>query len=235
MASHLHDGLHEAFSFRSHKLQVRSFNVIEVFEDDKHQSEFSSLRELYVSLDARQILIWENNNLSSSGNPTVISQLKFPKSQPNYIRSVLFIPKMKVFLAAALDMSFKIYDKGLNLLESIRHEERAILQLEFDPDKEIILSSGASGIAVWRLYRNTLLDTAHIMERMYSFEGCNTWVSRMVYEPKLNRVYAINDRSAKVLSISRRAIITELENVHDAPLTAICWYERNQLYITGCR
>ena len=73
----------------------------------------------------------------------VINKIAFPN--PNFICSIIFSIKMRVFLAAALDMSFKIYDRKLDLLESIRHDERAILQLKYDAIDDVFLASGASG------------------------------------------------------------------------------------------
>ena len=89
-------------------------------------------------------LLWEYN--LETMKMRVINNITFPN--PNFICSMIFSLKMRVFLAAALDMSFKIYDRNLDLLESIRHDERAILQLEYDATNDIFLASGASGKSV---------------------------------------------------------------------------------------
>ena len=89
-------------------------------------------------------LLWEYN--LETMKMRVINNITFPN--PNFICSMIFSLKMSVFLAAALDMSFKIYDRNLDLLESIRHDERAILQLEYDATNDIFLASGASGKSV---------------------------------------------------------------------------------------
>jgi len=85
----------------------------------------------------------------------VINKIAFPN--PNFICSIIFSIKMRVFLAAALDMSFKIYDRKLDLLESIRHDERAILQLKYDAIDDVFLASGASGKSSMML--NALIQT----------------------------------------------------------------------------
>lgn len=227
----LQDGFQELFTFSEHRLQLHGFGVVEWADESKRQSDYN-LQQYYISWDVKQVLLWKyefNNN-----SPKLLNHVKF-SNQPNFICAIVHIPKMKVFLAAALDMSFKIFDRNLKLLESIHHEERAILQMELDPVKDIIYSSGASGISVWRLYRNTTLDKAHIMEKLYSFEDCDKWVTHMIYEPKCNRIYAIKERSVQVLSTTRRSVITSLIDIHDAPVNVVCWYERNQFYITGCR
>lgn len=119
------------------------------------------------------------------------------------------------------------------MLESIRHEERAILQLEYDTNKDIILAAGASGVSVWRVYRNLSLDKAFVMEKMYSFDDCTEWVSKMIYDSKYSRIYAIQETNAKILCLTTRSMVEELQHTHDAPLNCVCWYERNQFYITG--
>jgi hypothetical protein len=132
-------------------------------------------------------------------------------------------------------MSFKVYDKSLRLIESIKHEERAILQLEYDSSKDILLSSGASGVSVWRFYRAQALTPTHILEKLFVFEGCQQWVSKMVYESLSKEIYLIKGRSVKVLGLAKRIVLAELLNIHESPVTAVCWYPRNQFYITGCR
>ena len=59
-----------------------------------------------------------------------------------------------VFLSAALVMSFKVFDYNLKLIESIKHEERAVISLEYDSKKKLLLSSGASGITIWKFYHS---------------------------------------------------------------------------------
>lgn len=50
-----------------------------------------------------------------------------------------------VFLGPALDMTFKIYDASFRLLETIHHDERVILDCEYDDARDILIMSGAAG------------------------------------------------------------------------------------------
>ncbi len=229
----LQDGFQELFTFRGHRLQLRGFNTVESLEDTRRVLRYST-EQHYVSWDAKQVLLWSHNSFDPTSKPTVINQVKF-SNQPNYICAIVHVLKMKVFLAAALDMSFKIFDNHLQLLESIHHDERAILQMEYDNSKELVFTSGANGVSAWRLYRNLNVDKAHIMEKMYNFSGCDTWITNMIYQPLYNRIYAVKENTVQVLSTTRRAVVTALENIHDAPINVVCWYERNQFYLTGCR
>jgi hypothetical protein len=42
-------------------------------------------------------------------------------------------------------MSFKLYDNNFLLLESIHHEERAIIDCVYEREKDILILSGAKG------------------------------------------------------------------------------------------
>lgn len=164
----------------------------------------------------------------------VVNKYMFPQNQPQFLTSIVYIPKMKVFLGSTLDMSFRVYDRGFRFLEAIHHDERAILSMEYDNDKGLLLCAGANGISAWRFYRNTSMDLCHVIEKLFAFEGCDHWVNTMIYEPRAQRVYAIHERSVEVLSFRRRAVIGKLVNIHDAPVTRVCWYGRSQFYLTGC-
>lgn len=227
----LQDGFQELFTFHEHRLNVRGFGLVEWTEESRRQTDFN-MQQTYISWDVKQVLLWKYD-FNPNHSPKLLQHVKF-SNQPNFICAIVHVPRMKVFLAAALDMTFKIFDRNLKLLESIHHEERAILQMELDTTRDIIYSSGANGISAWRLYRNTSVDKAHIMEKLYSFEDCEKWVTHMIYEPQFNKIYAIKERSVQVLSTTRRSVITTLTDVHDAPVNVVCWYERNQFYMTGC-
>ena len=244
--SDLIDGFQQVFTFHGHKLHVRGFAVVEwtndrtiISDDGSATGDANTTRrhskEIYLSWDTKQLLIWERNRRES--NPRILKFVKF--NQPNFICSATPISKPKfkiqVVLAAALDMSFKVYDRNLNLIESIKHEERAILQLVFDSSRDIVLSSGAAGIVLWKFYKNSISDTNHIMERLVTFESCKYWVTKMIYEPQFERIYVMNDRTVKVYNITRQTLQAEIINAHQAPVTAACWFARNQFYITGCR
>ena len=226
----VYDGFHDLFRFKEHRLQVRGFNLLDL--DDGKESEFNT-RHHILSWDNKQVYLWQNDTKDSK--PRVMHQIRSSSSQSCCLCSIVLVSKMKVFLGAALDMTFKIYDKKLNLLEVIRHEERAILHLEYDAPRDLIISAGACGVGVWRLYRHTSLDSAHIVEKLYTFEGCSHWVSKVIYEPQSDRIYAIQDSSVQVLTFARRGVAAELNDIHDSPVNVACWYNRNQFYITGCR
>lgn len=245
------DGFEEIFTFTGHKLSIRGFNVVTFADDLLHDARDSddednqkdsvfipkrrNYLEQYISWDAKHLLLWQRS--LSESTPRIIRVHKF--SQANFICSVASVTnmklKMQVFLAAALDMSFKIYDRNLTMIESIKHEERAILQLVCDHGKDIILSSGAAGISVWRLYKNSSIDTSHIMEKLFTLDNCSYWVSKMIYEPAFDRIYVMKERSVIVYNLSRQSIQAEIMNAHQAPVTTACWYSRNQFYLTGCR
>jgi hypothetical protein len=56
----------------------------------------------------------------------------------------------------------------------------------------------------------------------------------MVYDRHFHRIYALSERSVYILSFRKRGVVSKLEDIHDAPITAVCWYGRSQFYLTGC-
>ena len=97
--------------------------------------------------------------------------------------------RLRIFFAAALDMCFKIYNKQLKLLESIRHSERSILAMEYVKREGLLLISGANGVSAWRVYKQTYLKSEKvdfIVEKLFIFPSPydlnDSWVSHMIYD-----------------------------------------------------
>lgn len=209
--------------FRGHKRSVRGFRLITYNDEQRHRNR---KREVLLSWDVKGILLWDGE--------TTFKQLKFPKSQQNFINSMIFIPKLKILFAAALDMTFRMYDLNFKLLESIHHDERVVVHCEYDAAKDFIIIAGATGVSVWKIYRCTGTSMTHVMERMYCFAGLNEWVTRFVYEPQHRRAYALCEQSVYILNFRTRSVETTLRDIHDAPVTCCLWYLKDQFYITAC-
>lgn len=64
---------------------------------------------------------------------------------PEWFLLITNSSSFSVFFAPALDMSFKIYDNNFVLIESIHHDERAIIDSVYDREKDILILSGAKG------------------------------------------------------------------------------------------
>ncbi len=238
------DGFAEIFNFHEHKSQLKGLQMIDADYDQAKAILYGSSKDIlmFYSWDNKNILLWQYNNCSdeefiSSGimdrGPTVINKLKFP--QDGYIPSIVYISKLKLFLAAALDMTFRLYDRKFNLIEVIKHEERVILTLEYDVELNLIIAAGACGITIWKLYRNASTHLSHCIEKVFTFSGIgNDWASKIIFEPKFDNIYLLGDTSVTVLGFRRRRIVAKLENIHECPVTKACWYPRSQFYLTSC-
>lgn len=86
---------------------------------------------------------------------------------------------------------------------------------------------------MWTIFKSASANS-FVLEKQFRFEGCAEWVTKMIYEPLMNRVYAISEQSVSVLNFRTRTVKIRLEDVHDAPLTSVCWYPTDQFYITSC-
>lgn len=134
--------------------------------------------------------------------------------------SIVYVNKLKVFVAAALDMTFKLFSSDLKPIEVIPHEERAVLAMEYFAKDDVIVMSGARGVGVWRLWRpprvgHSMEKQPYTMERLYTFadiDGC--WVNRLQVDHSTAEVFAHSGNSAYVLSLHHRNVKHSLKVRH---------------------
>eukprot|EP01041_Mallomonas_annulata_P001070 gene1070-2098_t len=225
----LRDGFQEVFSFHGHKLSIRGTDYV-TQSHHKFQRIFDH-RKLgdtqFISWDSNNMLLWERDGLKN--------QYKFPGHQKNFITTLAYIPSLKIYIAAATDYTFKIFTRGLDLIGSMAHKERAVSSFIYNNANNNLLMCGSSGISTWSITTVTGADgPSYSVEKLNTFETCEGWMMKVIYELPTDRIYILNDRSVSVLSISGRNIIAKIENAHEAPLTHVCWYSRSLFYITCC-
>jgi len=134
--------------------------------------------------------------------------------------SIVYVNKLKVFVAAALDMTFKLFSSDLKPIEVIPHEERAVLAMEYFAKDDVIVMSGARGVGVWRLWRpprvgHSMEKQPYTMERLYTFadiDGC--WVNSLQVDHSTAEVFAHSGNSAYVLSLHHRNVKHSLKVRH---------------------
>jgi len=125
----------------------------------------------------------------------------------------------------------------MNLSEEFKHKERSIVYMYYYQPKDLIVISGAKGISAWRLHRNSSLDTNHIIHKLFTFIGCDEWISKCKVSSSstdCDKVYAISNRSAFVLSLEDKRVVASLIDIHDVPITDMLWLDSNYMYLTGC-
>jgi hypothetical protein len=84
----------------------------------------------FVTFDMKQIHMWRLDRVI--GTTKVLKVLKFPKEKPNFIVNIVFIQKFQLIMMSSANLTFRLYDRDLNFLEAIRHQEGAILHMEYD-------------------------------------------------------------------------------------------------------
>ena len=135
-----------------------------------------------------------------------------------YLFYYIYIYRLKIFFASALDMCFKIYDKNFKLIESIRHLERSILNIAYSMNKGLLIISGANGVSCWRIYRtNNNSNNKHhddpihyVIEKMFQFANCQEWISNLVYDEKNDKIFGMRENSIYVFSLGTRMLDTTL-------------------------
>lgn len=226
----LSDGFREVFDFPGHKMTVRGMTCMEVIEEKEFCAD---RRDTYLSWDLMNAYLWVREH-QSSHPPKILYTLKFPPGSKGFITSIVYVPKLKIYLASALDMSFKLHDKHLVLIESIRHEERSLGCLQYDSERDIIIAASATGVSLWRIFRNSSSSKEYSLERCYVYQDPYVWITKIEIDKALGVIYAFAETSCFVLSIDKRRIVHRLERIHEANLTAITWYARSQFYLTAC-
>ena len=223
----LNDGFQEMFTFRGHKLCVRGFSCVDSFEDKKATGiEIRKYKEPeFVSWDSKTVLVWERYGIKY--------RHKFDSKKMS-IGTVVYLPRHKVFLAAANDFTFRVFGRRFDLIAFIPHQERAILAMEYDFENNLLLMSGSCGVSVWNFSRNITEEASFTLEKLFTFEGCTDWTNNIIFDQKTNRAFVLNDRNLSVISFKKRSIITRIDNAHESPLTRACWYPRSLVYITAC-
>lgn len=94
-------------------------------------------RKLLLSWDEKNIVLWEHNKL--------LRHLKLAATEGKGICSIAYISRMKMFIAASMNMQFIFYDNNLKTLDCIGHEERMVTDLEYDIDRDLVVISGSGG------------------------------------------------------------------------------------------
>ena len=200
----LRDGFQELFHFQKHALSVRGVGSLVHREEinEKNKGQIANWRnEFFVSWDRKNAFVWQHNRL--------LKTFRFPASAPHYLTTITFLQRLNIFLTTTSDFCFNLYDKSFHLLEIIKHEERAILSMEQDHDAGLVVTAGATGVSVWRVYRNLSLDMTHVIEKMYTFAESPTWVTKIIYDSSTQgKVFATVERSVYVFDINSRRYIS---------------------------
>jgi len=69
-----------------------------------------SQREVYVTFNTKGIWLWHRNQLQLS---------LIVRDPEKAIMNVLWLPKLRVYLVGCIDMQFRIYDRGLSLVQEV--------------------------------------------------------------------------------------------------------------------
>ena len=106
----------------------------------------------FVSLDDKSIRIWEPQTDYKKGKE--VDHIIFPKNQTNFIQTIIYIHKLKVYVASALDMTLKIYDTKYTEIASVQTCQRAILCLAYNNELDELVT-GEVNWCQWMLVRRT--------------------------------------------------------------------------------
>jgi WD40 repeat protein len=127
----------------------------------------------FVSLDEKSMRLWDRTR--------EYNVCRWDRD--NFVRAILPIPSLRIFIAAALDMTFKVYDSNLSRIGQFnvkvgKEDIRAVLALRYDEAHGEIFTGGLSGCQRWSLvgdrFRGFQLNHLQTLERS---EG--KWIDRI--------------------------------------------------------
>ena len=212
-------------------------------EDNKTNTEvLGNAREQFSTFNSKGIWLWEN------GVNIRTVQMKGKDAQKQAIMSVMYHPNLRIWIAACLDMHFRIYDRNLKFLEEIQHDEFAVTQMEYYATDDIILLAGGCGLSSWKVDRDYgiiedveysgIREFSYRFTKLFNFKGFDEWLPRITLDPTRAdcgcAIYGIVDRTILVYSLKEKSIVTKLFQAHDGVITRVVWYSRSQFYITAC-
>ena len=116
-------------------------------EFNKHNSVvqcviYNDTNDTYLSLDDRGVRIWDVQG-------TELKRTMFPKHERGFLSRIIYVPAMRLYFAAALDMTVQVYDNDFNLQQAVPSGQRSVLCLSFDPKSKELISAGIDGVKVW--------------------------------------------------------------------------------------
>ena len=108
-----------------------------------------------------------------------LKRVMFPKAERGFLSRVIYVPAVRLYFAAALDMTIKVYDGDFQLQQSVpsggwrispspthspyesdqsswRAGQRSVLCLSFDAPSRELISAGIDGVKIWMFDRSRL-------------------------------------------------------------------------------
>eukprot|EP00946_MAST-07B_sp_MAST-7B-sp1_P003382 g3382.t1 len=146
----------------------------------------------YVSLDEKSMRLWDKTREYNICR----------WDRDNFIRAILPIPPLRVFVAAALDMTFKVYDSSLSRIGQFnvkagKEDVRAVLTLHYDENNNEILTGGLSGCQRWRLVGDRFRGfRMNLLQTLPRSEG--KWIDRMTIATVSKLLFCCHNNNVSV-------------------------------------
>ena len=179
------------------------FQYVHSFE--KHQNAgikqvvYNKHTKKYVSLDQKGMRMWDMNREQKI--------VKFKKD--NFIQALVYLETRQVYLAAALDMSIKVYNHNLEKVRlsstqpDISIEERAITSMVYDYNTETLVTGSVTGCHIWNFrgsrYKRAGKTAQYALDWLDRFPGSdNKWIHRVDFGPVTQNPIEPNCESRRI-------------------------------------
>jgi WD40 repeat protein len=137
----------------------------------------------FVSLDERCFRVWNKRGLE-------LKKVMFPSNQAHFYQTVIFIQEKQVFIASALDMTLRVYDRNCRLLDTIQTHQRAILSLSYNPTLDELVTGGVDGCCLWTFHdihnrgynQERTSNLKYEIRKRMKLADCSEWISKVEVE-----------------------------------------------------
>ena len=224
-ANEVRDGFQASFEFTGHNCPIKSV----VANPD---------RQHFASLDERSIRVWGPQRPGRE-----YEKVAFPPQQANFIQALCYVPRKRIYIAAALDMSIKVYDTSFTLKGSVPLRQRAVLCVAFNPEREELLTAGVDGCSVWKWEESRTklwnpatksFATAYALVPVrHLAEVRGRWVGRLELDWQAGRLFAITGASVFVFCTTTGKCLDKLEDIHEQAVTGCLYYDPSHYLVTS--
>ena len=163
------------------------FQYVHSFEKHRalvKQVVYNRQTKTYVSLDSKGLRLWDMKREHKN--------IRFKKD--NFIQAIIYLETRQCYLAAAMDMSIKVYNHNLDKvsvskeLPDITIEERAITSLVYDSTTDTLVTGSVRGAHIWNFrgsrFKRASKHKLYALDWLEMLPGSDgKWVQRVDFGP----------------------------------------------------
>ena len=199
---------------------AHGFQYVHSFEKHRaaiKQVVYNRQTKKFVSLDMKGLRMWDLKREHKA--------IRFKKD--NFIQAIIYLETRQCYLAAAMDMSIKVYNHNLEKVNvskdipDITIEERALTSIIYDLNTDTVVTGSVRGAHIWNFrgsrFKRASKDKLYALDWLEMLPGSEgKWVQRVDFGPVTTSPIDELLKSRRVhCSYENNMLIYNLEPNHD--------------------